>query len=180
MSAARAPAAPVVALWIFLGSTTVLFAALAFAWGVLRAQSPGFDAARATLLPVGRALVSTAVLVASSVVLVAGQRSGARRAIGGALALGALFLVLQVGVARAVWERGTAIDGGLVRSLVILVAGVHGAHVLAAMAALVWTATPVLAGARDPERLGRLALAARFWHFVDATWIALCLALFIG
>jgi len=166
-----------VGMWIFLGSTTVLFAALTFSYAMLRVQGPPWSA----VLPVGRALVSTAVLVGSSALLSAGQgrlaraQPGGAACLAGALAAGLAFLVLQVLLLLAFRPAG----GGLARSVVLLLAGVHAAHVIAGLLALAVASAPFFVRPPAARALTRLRLTAMFWHFVDLCWIALFVALFI-
>lgn len=183
MNAARS----LVGMWIFLGSTTVLFCALLFCYAMLRMQNPGWSAAAGGVLPLGQATASTAALCASSAALAAGLRwlgrgdERARRAVAVALALGGAFVVLQGGVLRGAWValgRDTLIEG-LVRSLVLLLGGVHVAHVLAGLVALAITAVPVLRSRPRAFEVERLKLAAMFWHFVDLAWIAMFAILFL-
>lgn len=155
-----------VGLWIFLGSTTVLFAALVFSYATLRVQCPDWRAV-AAVLPLWRAALSTAVLFASSLLLRAGADGGGyyRAALGSGWA----FLAMQAWLVRDLFLAGVGLETGLARSLLALLAGVHGVHVLGGLVAL------TLAGA-DPERR---RLAALFWHFVDVSWVLMFVALFI-
>ncbi|MDH3591632.1 MAG: hypothetical protein OER88_07130 [Planctomycetota bacterium] len=112
-------------------------------------------------IPVPRiAWLNLIVLAAASAAVEAYRRrgTGVRRAV--ALATGALFLALQA----VAWQHCNAIGAGLSSSahasFFFVVSGVHGAHVIGGLVALLWPGAP-------------RGLVAGYWHFLGFSWLAL-------
>jgi cytochrome c oxidase subunit III len=159
---------------VFLASDVMLFAPFFAAYFLLRSTNepwppPDVD------LDVPRAAIATAVLVASSFTLVAGERAGER--IGGAalrrwllvtIALGGLFLANQIAEYVAL-EFGA--DSHPYGSAYWLLTGLHGAHVTAGLFALGFLFV------RSVRSSGPAAFAtwqqgvSLFWHLVDVIWV---------
>ncbi|OUL99255.1 bb3-type cytochrome oxidase subunit III [Variovorax sp. JS1663] len=169
-----------IGLWVFMGVATALFSLFLVAY-VMRMS--GSDAVQIALP--WQLWLSSALLAAGSVAL---QRSAAaarglllrdtRRWLlaGGLGALG--FLAVQwwawaVLLAAQVMPAGN--PGG---SFFYLLTAVHGLHVAGGVAAWAWTARAAWQPAADPASLAwRIALCARYWHFLLAVWVVLFAAL---
>lgn len=155
-----------VALWLVLGTETMLFVGFAGALVVLRHSA--FAPPDLGALPIGR----TAFLVASSVALLAAQRraratrpAGVRAALGAAAAAGALFLALQ---ARELAPAADVVAAGVAALLVV-----HGLHVAGGLGLL----AVALVRARWRQR-DSLDLVGLYWHFVTVAWVAIALWLY--
>jgi cytochrome c oxidase subunit 3 len=169
--ARRDDATAAVGMTIFLGATTMLFAALFFAYAVMRAQAPAWPPAGQAPLPRGALGVNTLVLLAASLMLRAaraaarrGDGAAARRRALGALALGAAFLAAQIGVWRSLVFAGAGPASGIYGSVFFAISGLHALHVVGGLAAL---ALVVAWGASSVRRLG---LCALYWDFVLVVW----------
>jgi cytochrome c oxidase subunit III len=157
-------------MWIFLGADALSFAALLIAYGVLRARAGEWpDMAARLNLPLGAVL--TYVLLASSTTMALatgaardGRARAATRWLWATIALGTLFVAGQALEWRTLVGRGIGIALDQAASTYYVCTGWHGAHVLAGLAIL-------LSCTRASTDAGRLAVAALFWHFVDAVWI---------
>ena len=176
-SAPRDPAASAwVGMAIVLGAWTVLFAALLFAYAVVRAEAPRWPPPGVPRLPRGALAVNTIVLAAASLSLRAAA-AAARRAAGGrarrcvtaALVLGAAFLGLQALVWRGLTVRGLSPRSGAYGSVFFALSGFHAAHVLAGLVVL------LAVGARG-LRLLPLRLTLAYWDFMLVVWAVLYLA----
>src|SRR5438128_78787 len=140
---------------IFLGSWAMMFAALFFAYALVRLRAPAWPPPDQPALPVLVPGLNTVVIAASSAAVVLAVRAHAlgrhRRAsigLGVAACLGALFLGLQI----LVWV------------------GVG----LAALGVLAIHARPSRGTTRSAVRLWGM-----FWHFVGAVWLALYVAVYL-
>jgi heme/copper-type cytochrome/quinol oxidase subunit 3 len=161
---------------ILLGAWTVLFAALLFAYAVVRTRAPFWPPPELPRLPRGTLAGNTIVLAAASLVL-RGAASAARRADGagtrrrlaGALLLGAGFLALQALVWRGLLARGLSPRSGAYGSVFFALSGFHAAHVLAGLVVL------AIVGARG-MRLLPLRLTLAYWDFMLVVWAVLYLA----
>jgi cytochrome c oxidase subunit 3 len=167
---------------VFLASDVMLFAAFFSAYYVLRGANdpwppPGVD------LHVVRALVATIVLVSSSFTLIAADRAlaarrarSARRWVLITVALGAAFAANQLLEYRHLSFR---IDDHPYGSAYWMLTGVHGAHVLAGLGALLLLFVR-LVRARDLERVEPYAGGVSlYWHMVDAVWVAVFLTIWV-
>jgi cytochrome c oxidase subunit 3 len=167
---------------IFLASDVMLFAAYLSAYYVLRGANdpwppPGVD------LHVVRALVATIVLVSSSFTLIAADRAlaarrarSARRWVLVTVALGAAFAANQLLEYR---DLSFQIDDHPYGSAYWMLTGVHGAHALAGLGALLLLFVR-LVRARDLERVEPYAGGVSlYWHMVDAVWVAVFLNIWV-
>ena len=159
-----------IGLWVFMGVVTALFSLFTVAY-VMRMSSG--DAI--TLALPWQLWLSSALLVAGSVALEGAARSvdpaRMRRLLlaGGLCAVG--FLCVQLWAWSAMTQAQVMPAGNPSGSFFYLLTAMHGLHLAGglvgwAMAARVaWT---------DPARAGwRIALCARYWHFMWAVWLAL-------
>lgn len=163
-------------LWIFLGTVTMLFAGFTSAYLVRQAGPDWQPLPRPAIL-----WINTGVLVTSSIVLEIGRRRRAslRRWVLGAALLGLLFLLGQVQAWRVLRAAGIYLPTHPHSSFFYILTGVHGAHVLGGVIALLVLLARAWSRASD-ERLSRhLALGATYWHFVGGLWLYLLIVLFL-
>jgi len=164
-----------VGLWVFIGVATTLFSLFIAAY-IMRLAN-----ADATAIPMPQQLwLSSAWLVAGSVllwraVLVApggpAERTRMLVLAGGACAVA--FLVVQWWAWRALLEQQIGPAGNPAGSFFYLLTAMHGLHVIGG---LVGWALAARAAWResDPAAVAwRVALCARYWHFLLLAWIAL-------
>jgi heme/copper-type cytochrome/quinol oxidase subunit 3 len=171
---------------MLLGGETMFFGGLIVAFLQLRLGAPVWPPTGQPRLPIGLTAVNTLVLLASSWTLVralraarADDRAGLARWLGLTWGLGALFLAIQ-GVE---WTRlvhfGLRVSSGIYGATFYTLIGVHGAHVLGAVA---W-----LGGALWLARRGRITwdrhvgldCCAMYWHYVVALWPVLYLLVYL-
>jgi cytochrome c oxidase subunit 3 len=172
---------------IMLGSWTILFGGLFFAYAGVRMGAPVWPPPGVPKLPVLLPLGNTLILAASSVVVQQGlssirrgERDVMRLLFAVTVFLGALFLGLQYVVWMNVRASGLSIDsGGTYGSVFYTLTIVHALHVVVGLAGLVYVV--VLSGfgrwsaaAHSPVRLWTM-----FWHFVDAVWLVTFLSVFV-
>lgn len=180
-------------MWVFMGSETLLFAALFGLYVAYRVAYPdAFDAgARETSHALGA--VNTAVLLTSSLcaalgvdALERGRRWLSTFLVGATAVLGVVFLVVK-GLEYAEHIRHGMVLGGhtaffaehAVRGLPLFVAlyyamtGLHAAHVAVGIAVLSFMVVEILRGRVREERSHPLELGVLYWHLVDAIWVFL-------
>jgi cytochrome c oxidase subunit III len=166
-----------VGMIIFLGTVAMLFAALFFAYAVMRAQAPAWPPPEQPLLPRGLLAMNTLLLLGGSLglrlALAAAHRDeprAARRRALGALVLGGAFLAAQIVVWRGLTAAGAGPASGIYGSVFFALSGFHGLHVLGGLAAL--AAILGTAGRAPPASFSRrLGLAALYWDFVLIVWM---------
>ncbi|KQV85498.1 hypothetical protein [Rhizobacter sp. Root1221] len=140
-------------LWVFLVVVTSLFSLFLAAY-VMRLSSPD-----ATAIPMPWQLwLSTAVLALGSVMMHRGQLIA-----GGACALG--FLVVQWWAWQALQAANVVLTGNPAASFFYLLTALHGLHVAGGLVA--W------ANVQAEPTPGRIALCARYWHYLLLLWVVL-------
>lgn len=171
-------ATPVLAIYVFIASEAVFFAALLVAYIAYRTRSAS-GPSPSDLDPPRTALFSVALFASSATVAVAGRKlragdAGAfRRWLLVTIALGAIFLVGQGMEYRRLYADHVTIDRNLFTSAFFTLTGFHGLHVtlgLIALAVLAWLA---FAGEIGPKRRTAVEAISIYWHFVDAVWVVL-------
>jgi len=163
-------------LWVFMAVATMLFALFITAY-VMRMS--GEDAVAITLP--WQLRLSTALLAAGSVALqasasaargIAAGRSRRLLLAGGLCAV--TFLLVQLWAWSALLSAQVLPAGNPGGSFFYLLTAVHGLHVAGGVAAWAWTARAACNPAADLFRLAwRIALCARYWHFLLAVWLVL-------
>ncbi len=162
-------------LWVFIGVASVLFTLFVVAY-VMR-----ISAADASPIALPWQLwSSTALLAAGSALMHAGARAAAeaqrRRAqihlwAGGAAAVA--FLASQLWAWQSLLDARVGLASNPAASFFYLLTALHGLHVLGGLVA--WSvAAAALAGAVGEVRAAgwRIALCARYWHFLLVVWVA--------
>jgi heme/copper-type cytochrome/quinol oxidase subunit 3 len=171
---------------LFLGSWTMLFAALFAAYGVLRLRSPGWPPPDQPALPLLLPGANTLALMASSVALQSALRSaregraaGVLPAAAAALALGVVFLAGQAALWTGLWRAGLRPEGGPFPSVFYGLTVFHALHVLVGLVGLGWLVARAAKASFGPARHLGLRLWCGYWHFVGAIWVLLYLTVFV-
>ena len=179
MSAARRRGRPQaiygVGLWVFIGVATTLFSLFITAY-VMRMSS-----ADAAAIQMPRQLwLSTALLVLGSVLLQRaswlaselGSHSQRRWLMaGGGCAVA--FIAVQWWAWQALLSQQITPVGNPAASFFYLLTAMHGLHVAGGLVGWAFT---VRAASREPDPVEvtwRIALCARYWHFLLLVWLAL-------
>ena len=172
---------------IFLASWAMMFAALFFAYGIVRLRAQVWPPPELPALPLRLPLVNTGLLALSSVALELGL--GAVRAarpprtsgllVAAAFALGVGFLALQALVWRDLLAAGLRPATGTYASVFYGLTGFHGLHVLVGLVALAWLCARAFAGTYTPARNLTLRLWVMYWHFVGAVWAVVFVTVFL-
>ena len=161
-----------VGMMVFLGACAMLFAALLFAYAVVRSQASAWPPPGTPPFPRGAAAVNGLLLIASGFALRRARTRGPRWA-AGALGLGAMFLFMQV----SLWGRLVASHlgpgTGALGDAFFALSGFHALHVLGGLVAIAL----LLRGRAPAEtRLRRLRLATIYMDFVAVVWLVVFVA----
>lgn len=130
------------------------------------------------------ALPNTAILIISSLVVWWAERAIRRGRTGQAVAglvagmvLGAVF----VGVQLLEWsKKDFSLSSNSYGSFYFVTTGFHMAHVVAGLLMLAAAAVWAGMGWFDARRHAPLAIAAVYWHFVDAVWLAVFVTYYVS
>ena len=152
-------------LWVFIGVASTLFLLFLSAYVMRMDGSSDWS-------PIGmpwQLWLSTALLVAGSLLLHRSSRTPdpirARQRLlaGGACAIG--FLLVQLWGWQVLQAARVVLVGNPAASFFYVLTTLHGLHVIGGLVG--WAVT-----LRDP-RPWRIALCARYWHFLLAVWVVL-------
>ncbi len=165
-------------LWVAMGSIIMMFAGFTSAYIVKRNQTnwQGFE------LPLIFYYSSVVIIVSSITMRVAGkyfkshQMLEYRRMLLVTAFLGAVFLVMQWLGFISLQESGIKLIGpgsNVSGSFLAVIAGVHMAHVLGGIIALIFMYRRSFSQkTRHYSRVG-IEVMSTYWHFVDILWIYL-------
>jgi cytochrome c oxidase subunit 3 len=166
-----------VGMVIFLGSWAMMFGALFFAYGMVRARATEWPPPNLPQLPLALPGLNTALLAASSVILQLGVhwiRRGKMPFVAPALVaslfLGAVFLALQTVTWVALFGEGLVPSDGPYPSVFYTLTCFHALHVLVGIFALGWICRGVFIGRYTAARFLPLRLWTLYWHFVGVVW----------
>jgi cytochrome c oxidase subunit III len=176
-----------VGMVVGLASWAMMFGALFFAYGMVRSRTGLWPPNGTAPLPLALPGLNTLVVLASSALLAGavrrvrrGETAGLALRVAGTIALGAIFLALQI----VVWRR-MAIAGLLPRSggygaVFWSLTVFHALHVVAGLAVLGWVLVGAIRGAWSAARHAPLRLASMFWHFVGIIWVLLYVLVYVA
>jgi cytochrome c oxidase subunit 3 len=170
--ASATPLTGAVGMAVFIGACAMLFAALLFAYAVMRSQAGAWPPPGTPPFPRGAAASNGLVLLAAGFALRRARTSGPAWA-AGALGLGTIFLLMQV----TLWKRlvvGQLGPGtGALGDAFFALSGFHALHVLGGLIAI----GLLLRRRPGPEvLLRRLRLTTIYMDFVAVVWVIFFLA----
>lgn len=197
------PASPDTArfgMWLFIAGLSMLFMASVIAYVILRFRAAEWPPPGTPAIPAGL-WISTFVLLLSSATIhlatraVTGRGGGQLRLwLGATLALGLVFLLLQVGnwMAYSVdylaalenlprleeripseYPDRSAPDPRLFVFSYYSLTGVHAAHVVGGLIGLIVVLLKALRGAYSAKNPYAVQNMALYWHFLDVVWLVL-------
>ena len=175
-----------IGMWVAVAAILMMFAALTSAY-VFRAGTAGW---RPISIP-PLMWASTAVILASSATFEIARRNlkredprGYRLWLWASLALGALFLALQLLAWRQLVAQGIYLATNPHSSFFYVLTGLHGVHLLGGIAGLSYllffakTARARAAAVYEAKRRALADVVTIYWHFMDGLWVFLFLLLF--
>jgi cytochrome c oxidase subunit 3 len=163
-------------LWVFIGVVSTLFTLFIVAYA-MRMDSPDWSA---IALPV-QLWLSTALLLAASVLMQQSTRAAKAmnwpRAqdflIGGGVCAIA-FLASQLSAWNSLISLHVVLAGNPAASFFYVLTALHGLHMIGGLIAWGLTVQGVKRTGMARERVQvRIALCARYWHFLLALWLVL-------
>lgn len=182
-----------VAMWLFLATLFMLFAAGYIAYLMIRfdltrlgiEEQPGNIPLPAKIVPVHLSpifIASTVVVLAASVTIQVAvslirreKVAGAKGMIWTTLALAVLFCVLQYPGLVDLWNQHVPriSQGANVAKLIAMLIVVHALHVLGGVVYLLIVSSRAARGVYDHEHYVGIRHAALYWHFLDVVWLVM-------
>lgn len=166
-----------VGMAVALGALAMTFAAIFFAYAVVRAGAPAWPppGEPAPPGPWPWPAAATIAALAASAAAHRARRDG--RYLAGAAAAGATFLAIQIGGWLRLAGEGIHPGAGIAASVVFALTIFHAAHALAALVATA-AALARAAGSKAARPPASRALVS-FWHFVTAAWLTVFTTVFL-
>jgi cytochrome c oxidase subunit III len=172
---------------IMLGSWSLLFAGLFFAYAGVRITAPIWPPPGVPKLPLALPAANTVVLAASSwtaqralAAIRVGRRQEMQALYAVTVFLGALFLGLQYVLWSNARASGLSIDtGGTYGSVFYALTLFHAAHVAVGVLGLVYVVILSRLGRWNAAAHNPVRMWTMFWHFVDAMWLVTFLSVFV-
>lgn len=167
------------AMMLFVASEVMMFTGLITGYVVLGFGSSDFAGMR--VLPLGLVPYATAVLVASSLALIAAQRNSNAIARWSfvALLLGTLFLGLQAVEWMQLMSSGITPGTGVNSGMVYVIGGMHGLHVIGGLVILGILGARALRAPDSWRTRNFLTIAGLYWHFVTVMWVTLFTMMYV-
>lgn len=168
-------------LWVAIGSILMMFAGLTSAYIVKRNQANWTSFEIPVLF-----WISTVVIVASSLTIMAATKAFKERAIGRyrslmlvTMVLGILFVVLQAIGFKQLWDAGLTLQKNVAYSFLYVIVGLHALHVIGGVIALVTMSAKAFSNKTRIYSAVPLEVMGTYWHFVDVLWIYLLIFLIL-
>lgn len=165
------------ALWVAIGSIIMMFVSITSAYVVRRASGNWYEFKLPDIF-----FLNTLVIIASSVALqlsynafIKGNEKMYKSMMLTTMVLGLSFVVLQYQGWVALDAMGATFTINPSSSFVYVISGMHAAHVLGGLAALIVALIHAFSLPYKPtqRRKDRFVLVVQYWHFVDILWVYL-------
>lgn len=171
------------AMWLFIVTVGMLFAAWTSAYLVKRAE-PGWSEIQ--IPPIF--WINTAIILTSSVTMFWAQRAARRDrletvklALGITTVLGVAFLIGQwMAWGKLVLLNEYFVGGNVSHSFLYVLTGVHGAHILGGLVFLIIVLALTFKYQVHSKNMLRIELLSTFWHFLDVLWLYLFIFLLVN
>ncbi len=166
------------AMWLFITSIVMLFAAFTSAYIVRQAEGnwlyfelPNLFWTNSAILIISSATMHWAVLSARK-----DNLSMLKIAISITTVLGLTFLVMQVWAWQELVVNGVFFAGSESNpsgSFLYVITGMHGVHIVSGVVFLLIALYSVFTYKIHSKNMTRLEMCATFWHFLDILWLYL-------
>ena len=171
------------ALWVAMASIMMMFAAFTSAYLVRQAAGNWLEFSLPSIF-----YTSTLLILVSSITMqwayngfVKGNEVAYKIGLIISLVLGLIFIVLQYNGWMALFNIGVDLKGNPSGSFLYVITGVHAAHVIGGIAALLVAIMHAFSLKFKPSavRKIRFELVLQYWHFIGLLWVYLFVFLLI-
>lgn len=170
------------ALWLFIVTVIMIFAALTSAY-IVR-QSDGnwviFDLPNLFLITTGIILVSSATMHWTYLSVKKDNFESAKLAIVITTILGIAFLVGQYMAWGEMVKNSIYLVGNPSGSFVYVISGLHGLHIIGGIVFLLIVMVSIFGAKIHSKNLLRIEMCATYWHFLDGLWLYLFVFLLLN
>ncbi len=171
------------ALWLFMATVIMLFAAWTSAYIVKRG-----DIGWAEVIVPDQFWVNTVIILASSVTMIWAVRAArkdkletVKLALSITTILGVAFVVGQFMAYNEMIRLGEHLTGGAVsHSFVYVLSGAHGVHLISGVVVLGIVLAATFKYKVHSKNMDLIEMCATYWHFLDVLWLYLFVFLLIN
>ncbi len=171
------------AMWLFIVSVGMLFAAWTSAYIVKRGDTDWVE-----LIMPSQFYINTVIIVISSITLILGtwalkhdQLERAKVLIAVTTVLGVAFMIGQILAYNEMITLGQYLAGGSASSsFVYVISGAHGLHVLGGVVYLILLMVGVFKGKVHSKNMIMAEMCGTYWHFLDVLWLYLFVFLILN
>lgn len=170
------------ALWIFIASVIMIFAALTSAY-IVR-QSDGnwmmFDLPNSFWITSGIILISSATMHWAYLAAKKDNLEATKIAITITTILGVAFLIGQYIAWGDLVKRNVYFVGNPSGSFVYVLSGLHGLHIIGGVIFLLIVLVATFRFNVHSKKLSQIEMCATYWHFLDGLWLYLFVFLLLN
>ncbi len=171
------------ALWLFMATVIMLFAAWTSAYIVKRG-----DIGWTEIIVPNQFWINTAIIMASSVSMIWAVRAArkdkletVKLALSITTILGIAFVVGQLLAFKEMVALKEHFTGGNVsHSFVYVLSGAHGVHLISGVVFLVIVLAATFKYKVHSKNMDQIEMCAMYWHFLDVLWLYLFVFLLIN
>ena len=175
--------APTLGMLLFIMSEVMIFGAFFTAYFFIRIVNHQAWPAPGTKLPEAVAGINTAILLSSSLTIhwaltsiKRNNRFGLKAGMLSTFLLGLSFLCIQI---NEYVHIGFAPQDSAQGTVFYSLTGLHGAHVVIGLGALLMVTIRAFRGHYSPEAHQGMEVPGIYWHFVDAMWVVVYTTVYI-
>jgi cytochrome c oxidase subunit 3 len=170
------------ALWLFIISIVMIFAALTSAYIVRQADGEWlvFDLPMEMYVTTGIILLSSVTMHWAYLAAKRDELTQVKIAITLTTILGIAFLVGQVLVWQALVDMRVFLVGNPSGSFLYILSGLHGLHLISGVIFLIIVLISTFNYKVHAKNLNQIQMCTTYWHFLDILWVYLFLFLLLN
>jgi len=170
------------ALWIFLVTVIMIFAALTSAYIVRQADGNWmlFELPDLFLVTTGIILVSSATMHWAYLSVKKDNLEAAKLAVALTTILGISFLIGQYLAWGELVKNSVYLVGNPSGSFVYIISGLHGVHIVGGIIFLLIVFVSIFQSKVHSKNLLRIEMCATYWHFLGGLWLYLFVFLLLN
>ncbi|MEM8969125.1 MAG: cytochrome c oxidase subunit 3 [Bacteroidota bacterium] len=170
------------ALWLFIVTVVMIFAAFTSAYIVRRSEGNWLDFELPSLFGItsGIILLSSISMHWAYISAKKDRIAQLRIALVSTLVLGIAFLIGQFSAWGALVDIEVFFVGNPAGSFVYVLSGVHGLHIISALIFLVVVLVKAFRYRVHSKQMDTMEMCVTYWHFLDGLWLYLFLFLLLN
>ncbi len=168
-----------VGMIVALVSFAMLFATLMMGFAMFRLTAPVWPPAGMTKPSLLLPSLSTLCIFLSSVCYMKFEKNMAdNRGLIATIVLGFIFMIIQTLLWHSLKTQGIYVSSGIFPSIIYAFTWIHAAHIVAALAMLIWLYRNVQKGV-TPTTQRQAGNTGKFWHFLGIVWFIMFVTIFV-